>query len=115
VKLGDSHNFGRRVAQKGRRIVKPRTVLWEWLVLCPESPLRKALAAAATDERQPGAFEFLPSLRFFASKQAFGGEVERLELSPLGKLSPSERRELARATGRALALFSWLGVADLHW
>src|SRR6187455_1144381 len=88
--LGDSHNFGRRVTLRGQRVVKPRSLLWEWLVLARESPLRRLLDEA-------------------------GGEVEQLRLAPLPRLSTARRRELAGIVGRALALFSWLGVADLHW
>lgn len=66
-----------------------------------------------------GWFEFLPSLRFFTARAnariSVGGEVEALELRPLSRLSQAGRRELASVTGRALALFSWLGSSDLHW
>ena len=44
--LGDSHNFGRRVTRRSGRIVKPRALLWEWLVLSADSPLRRFLAEA---------------------------------------------------------------------
>jgi hypothetical protein len=114
--LGDSHNFGRRVSLRGDRIVKPRPVLWEWLLLDAKSPLRRALAAAAaSDELGRDAFEFLPSLAFTRTGARAGGGVERIALEPLGRLSGAERAELARVAGRALALCSWLGVADLHW
>lgn len=114
--LGDSHNFGRRVALHGDAIVKPRPVLWEWLLLHGESPLRRVLAAAAEhDGLGRDAFEFLPSLAFAGATARAGGRVERIELEPLGRMSAKTRAELARAAGRAVALFSWLGVADLHW
>ena len=114
--LGDSHNFGRRVARANGRIHKPRTVLWEWLLLCAESPLRKLLSEAAA---QAGwgqdAFEFLPNLRFFDHEAPHAGQVEELRLEPLTANSTEMRRELAVIVGRSLALWSWLGVADLHW
>jgi hypothetical protein len=113
--LGDSHNFGRRVVVQGQRVLKPRTVLWEWLVLSRDSPLRSALDAAAERAGEPRLFGFLPTLRFFAAKDGIGGSVERLQLSALGRLAPAQKRELARIVGRAVALFSWLGIADLHW
>jgi len=114
--LGDSHNFGRRVSLRGSTIVKPRPVLWEWLLLQGKSPLRRVLAAAAAREGLgQEAFEFLPSLAFAGKDARAGGRVERLVLEPLGRSSRAERVELARVAGRALALFSWLGVADLHW
>jgi hypothetical protein len=114
--LGDSHNFGRRVARSNGRIQKPRTLLWEWLLLCADSPLRKLLSeAAAQDGLGSDAFEFLPTLRFFGHEAPHGGEVEELRLEPLRNTSAESRRELAGILGRSLALWSWLGVADLHW
>ncbi|MBX3276246.1 MAG: hypothetical protein KF729_38695 [Sandaracinaceae bacterium] len=107
---GDSHNFGRRVTVREDVVHKPRTLLWEWLVLARESPLRAALDAAA-----PGAFDFLPALSFGDVRTPAGGEVERIALAPLPALGDEERRALARITGRAIALFAWLGAADLHW
>jgi len=110
--LGDSHNFGRRVSLRAGRIHKPRTLLWEWLLLAAESPLRRFLEETA--ERD--AFSFLPSLKFARPNARDGGEVERVKLDPLPKkLSRDAKRALARIVGRSLALFSWLGVSDLHW
>jgi len=95
-------------------VKKPRTVFWEWLVLGVDSPLRRLLAVAAEREGLgPEAFGFLPALRFRRGLRE--GEVERMELAPLGRLSLQGKRELAVVVGRSLALFSWLGVADLHW
>jgi hypothetical protein len=113
--LGDSHNFGRRVKRRGERIEKPRTLLWEWLLLSPKSPLRELLGqAAAAEGWEPETFEFLPSLKFW-NVGARGGEVERIKLLPLQARSAARKQELASVVGRALALFSWLGLADLHW
>src|SRR4051794_34600183 len=106
--LGDAHNFGRRVSQHGARIRKPRALLWEWLLLDGNSPLRRLL-----DEAAPGTFSFLPDLSF--AFEGLGGEVERLSLRPLPAPSGTLRRTLAVVVGRSLALWSWLGVADLHW
>src|SRR6187402_2962995 len=108
--LGDSHNFGRRVTLRGQRVIKPRSVLWEWLLLARESPLRRRLdeAARSLPGAPPEPFAFLPSLKFFDRSQA-GGEVEKLRLAPLPRLSTARRGELAGIVGRALALFSWLG------
>lgn len=114
--LGDAHNFGRRVALRGARVAKPRTVFWEWLVLSRESPLRQLLdEAAGRDGLGAEFFGFLPSLKFYRWRDTPSGEVERAVLSPLGKLSRDSQRELARIVGCSLALWSWLGVADLHW
>jgi len=114
VQTGDFHNFGRSVSVGARWVKKPRTVFWEWLVLGVDSPLRRALALAAEQEGLgPDAFAFLPGLRFRRSLRA--GEVERVRLEPLGRLSARGKSELAVVVGRSLALFSWLGVADLHW
>jgi hypothetical protein len=114
--LGDAHNFGRRVVERAGRIVKPRAVLWEWLMLGVDSPLRRLLdEIAATDGLGGDAFRFLPRLRFSRARSGTGGEVERVELRPLSVRSRARRRDLARVVGRSIALWSWLGVADLHW
>src|SRR6187455_759591 len=112
--LGDAHNFGRHVEKRGSRIIKPRTLLWEWLVLSAKSPLRRALAAAAEGGGLgSNAFDFLPDLAFQSPRARQGGAVQQLRLRPLPRLSASKRRELARIVGRSLALWSFLGVADL--
>lgn len=114
--LGDSHNFGRRVTQRGGRIAKPRTLLWEWLLLSADSPLRQCLANAAdADGLGREAFVFLPTLKFFDTGAPVGGEVERVRLEPLRARTSAVKRSLATIVGRSLALWSWLGVADLHW
>jgi hypothetical protein len=118
--LGDSHNFGRRVSLRAGRVAKPRTLLWEWLLLSAKSPLRRLLdAAAERDGLGSQAFGFLPTLEFFQARSRarlpLGGEVERLALEPLLRASKGQKRELASVVGRSLALFSWLGVSDLHW
>ncbi len=115
--LGDSHNFGRRVSLRGDRVEKPRTIVWEHLLRSAPT----ARSAASSTEAAEGdglgreAFAFLPRLSFFPSSSGPGGEVERVELDPLPDLDPEGRITLARIVGRSLALWSWLGVADLHW
>jgi hypothetical protein len=89
---------------RGARVHKPRTILWEWLVLARESPLRKWL-----DANGGGALDFLPSLAFSR------GAVSRVALDPLPRLSRAKKIELAEIVGRAIALFAFLGVGDLHW
>lgn len=106
----DSHNFGRRVTQRGARLHKPRSLFWEQLLLDRASPLRTFL-----NQITPGFFEFLPHLRFFPDADGPGGEVERIRLEPLPRTSAELKRELATVVGRSLALWSWLGAADLHW
>ena len=114
--LGDAHNFGRRVERRGDRVYKPRTVAWERLLLGADSPLRRLLdEAAAADGLGGEAFGFLPRLAFFPSPEPHGGEVERVVLAPLPDPGAEERLALARIAGRSIALFSWLGIADLHW
>ncbi len=119
--LGDSHNFGRRVALRGGRVAKPRTVVWERLMLSARSPLRRLLDEAAGAAGAEGlgrrGLGFLPDLRFFPSRaRARGvGEVERIELESLPALSSRGRDALARIVGHSLAFWSWFGVADLHW
>jgi len=114
--LGDAHNFGRRVALRGRFVSKPRPVLWEWLLLSAQSPLRLLLSGAASaGGLGANAFDFLPSLAFERPRSRAGGAVEHVELAPLGRLSARMKDELARTAGRLVALSSWLGIADLHW
>ncbi len=100
----DSHNFGRRVTERGRWIVKPRPVLWEQLMLSRSSPLRTFLETVAK-----GDFDFLPTVK------VSGDKVERIALAPLRSASRDTRSALATIVGRSLALWSWMGVADLHW
>src|SRR3954462_14841589 len=98
--LGDSHNFGRRVSLHGERIAKPRTLLWEWLLLSRKSPLRAFLdQAAEQDALGDDAFAFLPTLEFFGSFGPEGGEVARVALEPLRSDSAETRRELALVVG----------------
>ncbi len=114
--LGDAHNFGRRVSLVAGRIQKPRTLLWEWLLLAAESPLRRLLDEAALGAfQEPDAFGFLPTLEFFDLHAQRGGQVERAELEPLPLLDREGKSALAAIVGRSLALWSWFGVADLHW
>lgn len=116
AELGDSHNFGRRVTLQGDRVAKPRTLFWEQLLLSKQSPLRQLLAQIA-EQDGPGraTFDFLPDLRFFPAKHAVGGKVEHVRLEPLPRRSRKLVQELAVIFGRSLALWSWLGAADLHW
>ena len=101
ARLGDSHNFGRTVVRRGRRIWKPRTLLWEWLLLSGESPLCLLLREAAAEcGLRRDAFDFLPTVRFFGPLTRAGGEVERLTLEPLRVRSDATRRELAAIVGR---------------
>ena len=114
--LGDSHNFGRRVELRGKRVVKPRTVFWEWLMLGKDSPLRKLLREAGESAGLGrDVFGFVPSLKFYEGRDGVGGEVERVALEPLRAVSAAKRRELAVVVGRSLSLWSWFGAADLHW
>jgi hypothetical protein len=113
TQLGDCHNFGRRVERREGRVHKPRTIVWERLLLSAKSPLRRLLAREAQREgwgRQ--AFEFLPSLTFARDADGLGGSVEAVRLAPLRK---ADAHVLATIVGRSLALWSWLGVSDLHW
>ena len=108
--LGDSHNFGRRVSLRDGRVAKPSAVLWEWLLLCGQSPLRRLLAeCAASDGLGRDAFAFLPTLEFFPGDEPVGGEVEQVRLQPLEPLGAPEKRKLAQIVGRSLALFELAG------
>jgi hypothetical protein len=113
--LGDSHNFGRRVTRRDGRIHKPRSVMWEWLLLSSESPLRRRLEGLAAEAGLgPNPFGLL-DLDIQVAEAGVGGWVEEVKLEPFQDLSTDARLELARIVGRSIALFSWLGVTDLHW
>ena len=114
--LGDSHNFGRRVSFTAGRVHKPRTIVWERLLLAAGSPLRQLLDQAAEGKGwgREG-FGFLPDSAFSLAADGHGGEVEAVSLAPLPELDGDGKRSLARIVGRLLALWSWLGVSDLHW
>lgn len=100
---------------RGARVYKPRPLLWEWLLLGQTSPLLHLLDDLG-GELGEGAFAFLPRLAFFQPETLDReGEVERIELAPLGGLSAADQLALSAIVGRAIALFSWLGLADLHW
>jgi hypothetical protein len=79
--------------------------------------VRKLLDEVSEREGMAGLFSFLPTLRFFPENGHYerGGEVERIALEPLRFRSSARLLELAAIVGRSLALFSWLGVSDLHW
>lgn len=114
--LGDCHNFGRQVVEREGRIIKPRTVFWEWLFLSADSPLRQSLVAAAERSRLSNQyFDFLPEMKFTNVRAREGGEVERLQLEPLPELSSVEKEQLTAIVGKSLAFWSYFGVADLHW
>src|SRR5258706_11505261 len=83
TELGDSHNFGRRVTLRGGRVVKPRSFLWEWLVLSAENPLRRLLPQSADRYLLvPGGLWLLPTLSFFQARSGGGGEEEQGEILP---------------------------------
>ena len=82
--------------------------------LCTE-PLRRLSTSARRDGWGRDSFGFLPTLKFYRSKSGIGGAVDELRLAPLPEPSSGERRSLALIVGRSLALWSWLGVSDLHW
>jgi hypothetical protein len=52
---------------------------------------------------------------FWRGTKLYGAQSFDGELTPLGALSSDDVRSLARIVGRSLALWSWLGVSDLHW
>lgn len=113
--LGDSHNFGRRVARRGEWVEKPRTTAWEELFLGTSSPLLDLLDKASAQQLGVGAFSFLPRLRFEASETPATRLVESVHLLPFADSSADRTLKLAEIAGRFAALFSWFGVADLHW
>lgn len=103
--LGDPHNFGRRVYLENGRIVKPRNMLWEWLFLSTESPLRQRMVKICSS---------LPNLHFQPSKTFFleGGSVEQLKT----RLPKQNELNLDhfQSVGQMIAILIWFGISDLH-
>lgn len=84
--------------------------------------MRVCLDRAAEMDGRPGVFGFLPDLKFYPPQASnaslpthVGGEVDAIDLEPVGELRRGEARTLAQIVGRSLALWSLLGVSDLHW
>lgn len=103
-RLGDLHFGGRAVElREDGRIFKPRTIFWEWLFLCMESPLRKNLHRTYN--------EILPDLTFtFEDSEILFGTVQKLELTPFSGFRTTNE---AHMTGKMIGLLSWAGIHDL--
>ncbi|MBK8257226.1 MAG: hypothetical protein IPK82_31700 [Polyangiaceae bacterium] len=115
LSLGDAHNFGRRVTRRDEWVEKPRTTVWEELFLGAESPLLQLLDNLAVEQLGTPAFSFLPRLQFKPSETPTSRLVESVHLQPFADSKSERVLQLAEIAGRFAALFSWFGVADLHW
>jgi hypothetical protein len=115
MRLGDSHNFGKHVLldEASGVVVKPRPLLWEWLLLSAASPLRHLVAQLADDADAVDPFAAFPDLAFSFDADFGGpGRVQFHAPSPLPPppLTPRD----AQTLGAAVAGLAWLGVHDLH-
>jgi hypothetical protein len=115
IPLGDSHNFGKRVSLLADGYIhKPRSVLWEWLLLSKDSPFRAELAVLAKKRSLNSPLNAFPSLRFDLSSTGLyeEGKVERLQILPPHPSSiPLTALE---SIGSAIAFLVWMGIYDLH-
>ncbi len=106
---GDPHNFGKEVHLfDENNLFKPRPILWEWLFLCRDSPLRLLFNEIKLDHFD--VFECFPNLNFENSNDFQFGLVERLRLNKI--ISPP--KTLAATVGNFVALMAWFGIGDLH-
>lgn len=107
VPLGDPHNGGKRVClEADGTIWKPRNVVWEWLILSPQSPLCEVL-----DRHQ----SLLPRLQFTprnGSTLCHGGSVEYCTV--IAADPTAFTLEIFEQVGRVIGLAVWFGISDLH-
>ncbi len=112
--LGDPHNFGKSVRlTRNGLIYKPRTLVWEHLLLSDFGNLRSLLGLISAQSGLSPSVDVLPNLNFKPrTTPAFisDGYVQPSKLLPIVNLIPSE----ARSIGAVIALCTYLGISDLH-
>lgn len=112
VTLGDVHNFGQQVhLAKDGRVFKPRSLVWEWLFLASESPMRALIDDASIRRGQASPFTAVPTLKFFLGDLDGPGAVEHLKAQDIGDVISDEEWS---AIGRVVGLCAWFGIGDLH-
>ena len=111
--LGDSHNFGRRVARlPDGRIFKPRPIVWESLFLGINSPLRAKIDEVAVTDGIRSPLTAVTALSFEASEGGLAGTVTPLELAHLPPDALDS--EALGNIGAAIGYVLWFGLGDLH-
>ncbi len=106
---GDLHNFGHQVRKRGSWIEKPRPVYWEWLFLCPNSPLRSYFNSIENDP-----FEAYPHAKvefFDIGLMPYSGRIEFFHFEKQFNTSESNLNLLGKTLGTAL----FFGLNDLHF
>lgn len=112
MKHGDPHNGGKSVVTTNAAAIKPRPILWEWLLLAVDSDLRRAIATSFSQKIGHSPFDCVPYLGFRTNPNLLeGGEVELF--SGPGWLGPPTSEECYRL-GLYCGLMTFLGVSDLH-
>ncbi len=116
-KLGDTHNFGRAVEiLNGKKIFKPRPLIWEWILLSEKSQFRQAFEDI--NLKSPILVSnFLPLVKFSQGDLFKSGyqELVTSSVKPLTYVSKEDQLALCLASGQFLALATWLGIEDLHY
>ncbi len=111
-KLGDRHNFGLSVCEENGLIIKPRTLLWEFLFLSESSSIRNYLDTQFLKNYDFSPFATAPILKFYLDLN-YNGAVEKLSLHKLStdyKMSELDFKNI----GSVIAIAFWFGIGDLH-
>lgn len=108
---GDRHNFGQTVSVAGGYFHKPRTVLWEYVLLGEDSAFRRCLDTWLRRDLGASPFDVMPALTFVLDASGHGAvsDFEPRE-AKVAEVKPVE----AHRVGMLIALLAWLGVDDLH-
>jgi hypothetical protein len=114
---GDPHRFGHRVEiLDSGSVTKPRTLLWEYLLLSSSSPLRPQLNSEFDNLSQIFAdlsFQFEKSGGKISRPLRYQGKVSLFKWNELKDLADLKFDEIENI-GRAISCFILLGISDLH-
>lgn len=112
TEIGDPHNGGKRVTLLSEnQIYKPRSMLWEWLLLSEGSPLRVQMNKIAREENLSNPFDSFPELQFSSSDFNQNGKVNKV--ADLRNELIISKNSLLKF-GEAIGVCCWLGISDLH-
>jgi hypothetical protein len=102
---GDCHNGGLRVYSDGSgRIIKPRSMFWEWLLLSNMSPLKDIPAVGSIDTL------FSYDVEVVWSSFWLNGSVEQIGLPGDSDVVPINFTNV----GELLAVIIFFGLGDIH-
>ncbi len=110
--LGDSHNFGKRVHILNQKVIKPRSVIWEYLFLSKKSPLRILIEDNCRSSGITSPFSLAPNLEVEFSDNS-SGVIDCLSVDCLNP-SYSPSLDEIKGIGAVIAMAFWFGIGDLH-